>query len=272
MRQALCAGVLIRRAGLLMLLLVLLGTGGAGATGSGPQSLLGQLNPGPPADPTKPPPSRPCPDPPCFDPSAGRTAPAFMHWVGNDVARFWRNRVRDVPYPWQPAREVIIKHGGSTRSNCVGLVTSSDGPFYCARDRPGKVFLPSDSIQALVLRSHSWRRWRKKDFAIAYIVAHEWGHHLQDVLGILRNSHLKSIQIELQADCLAGVWSHSTWARGLLEPGDIPEAIKLAPLAGDARGTPKNDPQAHGSPRQRAAWFMRGYRSGKAGQCIVPAP
>jgi predicted metalloprotease len=167
---------------------------------------------------------------------------------------------------------VTVEHGKFAHSKCVGLVTGSTGPFYCARDRPTKVFLPADSIQALVLRSHSWRRWRKKDFAIAYLVAHEWGHHLQDVLGILRNSHLKSIQIELQADCLAGVWSHSTWARGLLQPGDIPEAIKLAHLAGDAPGTPKNDPQAHGSPQQRAAWFMRGYKSGKAARCIVPAP
>ena len=195
-----------------------------------------------------------------------------MQWVGNDVARFWKRRVEALPYRWTPAHEVVVPHGKAARSKCVGVVSSSYGPFYCTFDRPSKIYLPADSIQALVLRSQSWRHWRKKDFAFAYLVAHEWGHHLQDVLGILRHSHLKSIQIELQADCLAGVWSHSTWARGLLQPGDIPEAIKLAHLAGDAPGTPKNDPQAHGSPRQRAAWFKRGYTSGKPGLCIVPSP
>jgi predicted metalloprotease len=121
----------------------------------------------------------------------------------------------------------------------------------------------------LVLRARTWSHWRKKDFALAYVVAHEWGHHLQNVLGILRKSKLKSIQIELQADCLAGVWSYSTWARGLLEPGDILKAIRLARLVGDAPGIPNNDPNAHGSPSQRVAWFKRGYRSGKSAKCVV---
>ena len=271
--------VLIRGVVLLLLLPAWSSLAGASSLGStplqrssGPQELLGLLSPAPPADPTKPPPTRRCPDPPCFDPSAGRTPPAFLRWVGSDVAAFWRKRVEDVPYRWQPAQEIIVQHGQAARSNCLGVVKASNGPFYCARDHPTKVFLPADAIRSFVLRTPTWGKWRKKDFALAYVVAHEWGHHLQDVLGILRNSHLKSIQIELQADCLAGVWSHSTWARGLLQPGDIPEAIRLARLAGDTPGTPKNDPSAHGSPSQRAAWFKRGYNSGKSARCIVPSP
>jgi predicted metalloprotease len=241
-------------------------------SGSGSQDPLNRFEPGAPADPNKPPPTRRCPDPPCFDPSTGRTPPAFLEWVGDDVGSFWRKRVVDVSYRWRSAGEIVVKHGRTAHSECGGLVKATFGPFYCAGDRPPKVFLPLDSLRKTILRAPTWRRWKKKDFAFAYVVAHEWGHHLQNVLGILRKSHLKSIQIELQADCLAGVWSYSTWARDLLEAGDIAEAVRLARLVGDAPGTPKNDPYAHGSAKQRAAWFKRGYQSGRAAKCVVPAP
>ena len=114
------------------------------------------------------------------------------------------------------------------------------------------------------------------NFALAYVVAHEWAHHLQHVLlDVIDNDpaqELKSIQIELQADCLAGVWAYSTWARELLEPGDIEKAIKLAELLGDRPGTSANDPSAHGSAAPRVSWFNRGYLTGKGKNCIVPAP
>src|SRR5436190_11108164 len=129
------AGVIRTAVSAAALLLCCSSLAAAGAS-SGPQNRLAGLSPGPPADPSKPPPSRPCPDPPCFDPSAGRTAPAFMQWVGNDVARFWKRRVEALPYRWTPAHEVVVPHGKAARSKCVGVVSSSYGPFYCTFDRP----------------------------------------------------------------------------------------------------------------------------------------
>jgi predicted metalloprotease len=264
----------MRGFGVLVLCVCLLATARAVAASvvGGPQQGLSRLSPGAPADPNKPPPTRPCPDPPCFEPSAGRTPAAFLNWVGDDVGSYWRKRLGAASLRWHAGREVVVRHGKTARSACGGEITASMGPFYCAKDTPPALFLPVDGLRGLVLRTPNWRHWKKKDFAFAYVVAHEWGHHLQNVLGILHKSHLKSIQIELQADCLAGVWSYSTWARDLLEPGDIPKAVRLARLAGDTPGTPKNDPTAHGTAAQRAGWFKRGYESGTAAKCVVPAP
>ena len=78
------------------------------------------------------------------------------------------------------------------------------------------------------------------------------------------------MKIELQADCLAGVWAYSTWARSLLAAGDVKEAVELARLVGDAPGSPKNDRNAHGTSAERETWFNRGYDTGKASNCIVP--
>jgi predicted metalloprotease len=89
------------------------------------------------------------------------------------------------------------------------------------------------------------------------------------VLGLLQDPELRSMKIELQADCLAGFWAHSVWARELLGPGDIKKAVALARLVGDAPGSPKNDRHAHGSATQREMWFKRGFESGKAETCIV---
>jgi hypothetical protein len=108
------------------------------------------------------------------------------------------------------------------------------------------------------------RDFRDRDFAFSFIVAHEWGHHVQKLLGL---NNVPSIRLELQADCLAGVWAYSAWARALLERGDIEEGIRLANSIGDRPGVRRNDPSAHGTRVQRVMWFMRGYNSGKAGTC-----
>lgn len=256
---------------LVALLLLATGLAFAGAT-SGRQPILNRMSDAPPADPDKPPPTRPCPDPPCFDPSAGRTPANYLNWVGDDAAAFWRKRVEDLPLPyrWVRGRQVVVQPGRQYRSACYrDRVTSKTRLSYCQKDTPPTIFLPLDSARTVVLRRKSWQGWRRKDFALAYVVAHEWAHHLQRVLSLLQDRELRSMRIELQADCLAGVWAHSTWARGLLNAGDVREAVALARLVGDAPGSPKNDPNAHGTAAQRESWFKRGYDTGKAASCIV---
>jgi hypothetical protein len=253
--------------------LVLLLTGvGITAAEAQRQPILGSMADAPLADPDMPPPTRPCPDPPCFDPSSGRTPTAYLNWVGRDVAAFWRRRVDELPLPyrWVRGRQLVVARRRSQRSVCYPRGVTTKTPLsYCAKDSPATVLLPLDRARARVLRQKTWRGWRKKDFALAYVVAHEWAHHLQKVLQLLQDDELRSIKIELQADCLAGVWAYSTWARKLLRPGDVQEAVALARLVGDAPGSPKNDPHARGQVTEREIWFNRGYDTGKASNCIV---
>jgi predicted metalloprotease len=245
---------------------------GVTAAGAQRQPILARMSDAPAADPNKPPPTRPCPDPPCFDPSSGRTPAAFLNWVGRDVTAFWRKRVEELPLPyrWVRGRQLVVAPRQKQRSKCYGAVTSTTPLSYCAKDAPPTVLLPLDKARTVVLRQKTWDGWRRKgDFALAYVVAHEWAHHLQKVLNLLQDRELRSMKIELQADCLAGVWSHSVWARNLLGPGDIKQALALARLVGDAPGSPKNDKNAHGSATEREMWFNRGYETGKASNCIV---
>ncbi len=242
---------------------------GSSRASTNPEQTLSVLQSAAKATIAKPPPTRSCPpdDPNCFTPSAGRTLSGFLRWTSADVNQFWGKRMRAAGFRWVAARSTQIAAGNTARSKCLaGPVAAATpiGPFYCDADGPGAVYLPLSWLkQFLFPRSE----FRTRDFALAYIVAHEGGHHLQHVTGILANPKLTSLQIELQADCLAGVWAYSTWARQLLEPGDIEEAVRLARRIGDVPGTPSNDPSAHGSPRQRAAWFRRGYGTGDPDRC-----
>lgn len=102
------------------------------------------------------------------------------------------------------------------------------------------------------------------DFGAVFVLAHEWGHLLQGNLGLLGASGQFNIELELQADCLAGVYAASANARGLLERGDLEEAAGALFISGDPTGTPWYDPQAHGTVEQRTAAFVSGYRSGLA--------
>jgi hypothetical protein len=121
-----------------------------------------------------------------------------------------------------------------------------------------------------ILRQRTWDNWRRRgDFALAYVVAHEWAHHAQKVLNLLQDRELRAVKIELQADCLAGYWAHSVWARELLDADDIRQAVALARLYGDAPGSPKNNPRAHGTADERERWFSRGYVNGDASHCVV---
>jgi predicted metalloprotease len=154
------------------------------------------------------------------------------------------------------------------------------GPFYCPGDQ--KVYVDLDFYETLRTRLGA-----PGDFAQAYVIAHEVGHHVQNLLGIsdkvdaLRSrgseaqANALSVRVELQADCFAGVWAnHADQSRQLLEQGDVEEALNAAAQIGDdnlqrksGRGAVQPETFTHGSGAQRVAWFKRGIQSGSVDQC-----
>jgi predicted metalloprotease len=197
----------------------------------------------------------------------------FLAYVVDDIQVFWLDRFssagRELPM------EDLVLFEGSTSSGC-GPASSATGPFYCPADQ--KVYLDLGFFDELESRFGA----EGGDFAIAYVVAHEYGHHIQTVLGVSeevqrlsqedpsRRNDL-SVRQELQADCLAGVWARS--AQSELEPGDIEEALSAASAVGDDRiqqaTQGRTDPESwtHGSSEQRVSWFTTGYRSGNVNDC-----
>jgi predicted metalloprotease len=196
-----------------------------------------------------------------------------LAYIVSDIQAFWgesfRASGRDYP------ETVLVLFEGSTQSAC-GPASSATGPFYCPADQ--KVYLDLGFFDELRSRFGA----SGGDFAMAYVVAHEFGHHIQTVLGIServqsmagqdesRRNDL-SVRQELQADCMAGVWANS--AQSDLEAGDIDEALSAAAAVGDDRiqekTTGRIDPEGwtHGSAEQRVAWFTTGYRSGNPDDC-----
>ncbi|MCO6416350.1 neutral zinc metallopeptidase [Siccirubricoccus sp. KC 17139] len=169
----------------------------------------------------------------------------------------------------------LILFTGATQSGC-GFAQSAVGPFYCPEDR--RVYLDLGFF-----RDMERQLGAPGDFARAYVIAHEVGHHVQNQLGILdrvnearrrmdeRSSNALQVRIELQADCFAGIWARQT--QRVLEPGDIEEGINAAAAVGDdrlqrrARGTVVPESFTHGSSAQRVRWFRRGLDSGDPRQC-----
>ena len=158
-----------------------------------------------------------------------------------------------------------------------GVASASVGPFYCALDR--RVYLDAGFVRQLAVEFRA-----PGDFAQAYVIAHEVGHHVQNVTGVLPQVQQAlaervappdelSIRMELQADCLAGVWGRSTYERGMLERGDLDEALRAAAAVGDdriqRRTTGRINPESwtHGSSEQRLSWFSRGFEAGEPGAC-----
>jgi predicted metalloprotease len=157
--------------------------------------------------------------------------------------------------------------------SACGTASSASGPFYCPGDE--KVYLDLSFFDEL-----SARFGAPGDFAAAYVSAHEIGHHVQKQLGLTDRVHSMrgrvseaeynqlSVRLELQADYMAGVWAHHAQSLGVLEPGDIEEALAAATAIGDDRlqkqsqGYVVPDAFTHGSSAQRVAWFQRGYRAG----------
>lgn len=172
---------------------------------------------------------------------------------------------------------VLVRYRTSVRSAC-GYATSAVGPFYCPVDQ--KLYLDDSFFDEL-----SQQFGAPGEFAQAYVIAHEIGHHVQNLTGVLDKTNRErsrlsttqanalSVRVELQADCYAGVWAHSTDQKGLLEQGDIDSALNAANKIGDdalqrqSRGTVVPDSFTHGTSKQRAHWFDRGYHSGKMAAC-----
>jgi predicted metalloprotease len=223
----------------------------------------------------KTPPTRPCVGD-CAVPSKYKTYEGFVLWSGDDARAFWQSAFGRAELRFTPARHVILSDGRSHRTRCSvkpGVVRTDHpgGPFYCPADGPGTVLIPADTTKRIVFERaphYRLRDYRERDFAFSVIVAHEWAHHVQKLLGLLEGP---SIRVELQADCLAGLWARSAWARSLLEPGDLEEAVRVASASGDRPGIRPGDRGAHGTSAQRVEWFRRGYTTGDGGRCDTSA-
>ncbi|HEY7700602.1 MAG TPA: neutral zinc metallopeptidase [Vicinamibacteria bacterium] len=198
----------------------------------------------------------------------------FMSFVLDDLQATWREILPRAGVDYQDARLVLFRDG--IRSAC-GTAGSATGPFYCPVDR--KVYLDVSFFDELHRRFGA-----PGDFAQAYVVAHEVGHHVQNLLGIERKvrtlqgqnpaaANDLSVRMELQADCLAGVWGHSTAQRGILERGDVEEGLAAAAAIGDDRiqrqtqGYVVPESFTHGSSEQRVGWFRKGLSTGDPDGC-----
>ena len=166
----------------------------------------------------------------------------------------------------------LVLFSGAVQSAC-GIAQSAVGPFYCPRD--GSVYIDLDFYRDLRDRFGA-----DGDFAQAYVIAHEVGHHVQNVLGVMERTMpgtsgtgSAAVRVELQADCYAGVWAHDMQRRNVLQPGDPEEALNAAAAIGDDRLQRQTQGQVvpesftHGTSDQRVRWFGRGYQTGDVRQC-----
>jgi len=222
-------------------------------------------------------PDAPVPD---RDPMATRSSAAeeelvdFVSFVLDDVQNTWMRVFRDAGQSYERVKLVLFTD--VVRSGC-GFGEAAMGPFYCPVDQ--KVYVDLGFYRALKERFGA-----PGDFAQAYVIGHEIGHHVQNQLGISsqireaqqarpERANALSVRLELQADCLAGIWAHSTQERDLLERGDIEEGLTAAAAIGDDRiqrqTTGRTNPETwtHGSSRQRVGWFQRGFKSGRIQDC-----
>ncbi len=198
----------------------------------------------------------------------------FVSFVLDDTEAVWKQVFSRTGQTY-PAPQLTV-FTDSVRSGC-GVGESAMGPFYCPADRTAYIDLG-------FYRELKARFGAPGDFAQAYVLAHEIGHHVQNVLGIERRMRQQqaarpgernalSVRMELQADCFAGVWAHSTAKRDLLETGDVEEALQAASAIGDDRlqksATGRVNPETwtHGSSAQRVAWFKRGMQGGRVEDC-----
>jgi predicted metalloprotease len=198
----------------------------------------------------------------------------FVAFVVDDVQDTWTRLFQEAGRRYEPTKLVLFEQ--ATQTGC-GAASSQTGPFYCPLDR--KVYLDLGFFRELRDRFGA-----PGDFAQAYVIAHEFGHHVQTILGIneaVRREQQEnpdeanelSVKMELQADCFAGVWAHSAYADQQLSEGDLQEGLAAASSVGDDRIQKQTqgrvDPESwtHGSAEQRSTWFRRGFDSGDPNTC-----
>ena len=198
----------------------------------------------------------------------------IKQFLVDDIQGTWEQVFQQEGVQYQRARVVLYRD--MTPTGC-GTGQAVSGPFYCPAD--GKVYLDLSFFDELDRRFQA-----PGDFAQAYVVAHEIGHHVQNLIGTSdrvqeamqrdrRNANEYSVRLELQADCYAGIWAASAAKRGKLETGDIEEGLGAASAVGDDRlqemsGRAVNpDAFTHGSAAQRMEWFQRGMRAGRIQDC-----
>jgi len=200
----------------------------------------------------------------------------FVARVLGSTGRTWGEIFARNGRTYQPPKLVLFS--GGIQSAC-GFAQTAAGPFYCPEDY--KVYIDLDFYRELRDRFHA-----PGDFAQAYVIAHEVGHHVQNQLGVMRTIQQRqrrssqaqgnalSVRVELQADCLAGVWAHSAnEQRKILEEGDVEEGLNAAAQIGDDRiqkrtqGYVVPESFTHGSATQRAQWFRKGISTGDLSQC-----
>jgi len=198
----------------------------------------------------------------------------FVAYVVDDVQDSWARLFAESGRRYEPTKLVLFER--ATQSGC-GAASSETGPFYCPADR--KVYLDLGFFRELASRFGA-----PGDFAQAYVIAHEFGHHVQTILGInadVRRAQQEnpddanelSVRLELQADCFAGVWGHSAYRAGALEPGELREGLDAAASVGDdriqraTRGRVDPESFTHGSSEQRMEWFRRGFDRGDPNAC-----
>lgn len=200
----------------------------------------------------------------------------FVAVVLADTEDTWHAQFQNLGAGYQ--EPTLVLFSGAVDSAC-GYAQAAMGPFYCPGDQ--KVYIDLSFYQDLKEKMAA-----PGDFAQAYVIAHEVGHHVQKLLGISDQVHAArsrlpeaeynqlSVRLELQADCLAGVWAfHADRARGVVEPGDIDEALHAASQIGDdrlqqqSRGYVTPDSFTHGTSKQRSHWFRQGFSTGTLGAC-----
>jgi uncharacterized protein len=197
----------------------------------------------------------------------------FVSVVLADTEDVWQQVFKSIGRNYE-----LVLYSSRVGSAC-GLASAASGPFYCPEDQ--RAYLDLSFFQEMKDRLHA-----SGEFAQAYVIAHEIGHHVQNELGILgraatergrsdqRRSNAISVRVELQADCFAGVWAyHADRTKHIIEQGDVEAALNAASAVGDdrlqrqARGYVVPDAFTHGSSAQRVRWFKRGLETGSLKQC-----
>ncbi len=203
----------------------------------------------------------------------------FSSYVFTDAQGMWEDTFRRSGDRYEHAKLVLFREGVDT---ACGAASSAVGPFYCPGDE--RVYLDLSFQKELGSKLDA-----TGDFAWAYVIAHEMGHHVQRLTGIsdkvraLERQHPDqrnaiSVRQELQADCYAGVWAHTVYKEGALEDGDIKEALGAAGAVGDDRlqrragGGVNPESFTHGTSEQRERWFSKGYGGGEPGVCDTFGP